>query len=325
MPRHDAAPGGYGNVETLKRRNVQTGGLPIADCRLSILGALRAKATRWTMGLVILTFLPGCPPPRGGGVITTPSDRPVVEVLPPDEAIAIVNRNIELIGGTLRATGSVDGAFRDANGRMRNFSVDGTLFYLRPGYFRFDLRKLGERQFLFGSNPDRYWFYSAQEKEYLCGRHGAIEDLPDDLPVRPDLIVDALGLTPIPSPTSLAGYKFQTPRVAGEFQQILFFAPSPTGPGLVLYQPKEYWLDTRDARLVRRVIFRDTRGVCEMDAQLSDYRPLAPGGPLLPHSLDAEWPTTESRLHFQIQKWTIIPEVGPQSKQFQAPRECDTP
>src|SRR5262245_62171935 len=86
---------------------------------------------------------------------------PVLEPLAKEEAVRLVNNNISQVSGTMRATGSVDGQFVSASSRRRvNYNVDGTLFYLSPYYVRFDLKKLGDRQALFGSNEQYYWAYT---------------------------------------------------------------------------------------------------------------------------------------------------------------------
>src|SRR3972149_5050597 len=80
-----------------------------------------------------------------------------LDLIPTRDAAQIVNANAAKIKGTLRASGSVDGYFTTPEGRRRNYHVDGTLFYLAPRYFRFDLKSIGDRQILLGSNDQYYW------------------------------------------------------------------------------------------------------------------------------------------------------------------------
>ena len=239
----------------------------------------------------------------GGGAGFRRASGPVLEPLSKEDAVRLVNNNIAQINGTLRATGSVDGHFVSPESRRQvNYNVDGTLFYLSPYYVRFDLKKLGDRQALFGANDQYYWAYTKEDNAYVCGRMdgsggGA------DVPLQPNQIVEALGLNPIPG--SGAGAEM---RVQPDYQQILFGG-------------KEYWLDRRAPRLVRKVIFRNANGSVAMTSDLSDYRPV-PGGPMLPHLVNAEWPDRNARLRFDVGRWTSAGDVSPGGPQFATPAEC---
>ncbi len=232
-------------------------------------------------------------------------------------AVSIVNDNQARIHGTLRASGTADGYFTTPNGRRYNYHLDATLFFLAPAYFRFDLKKFGDRQVLFGSNDERYWYYSKEDDTYLCGSHDGEDDLTSDVPVRPDQIIDALGLTSIPADVAAANL---LQLVEEDYQQLLFVTRDDQGRPVL---QKEYWLDRRAPRLVRRVIFRDSDGVVEMHSELDRYRRLAPGGPWLPHLILADWPKSGSRIHFRVGRWTAVEQVKPDSIQFATPRECD--
>lgn len=277
-----------------------------------------ARSTAWRSRLALalmLGLIVGCPPRKPIGTTFDP--------LPLPEATGIVNRNIAAIPGTLRAVGSVDGVFRMPDGRSVSYGVDGVLFYLAPRFIRFDLKHFGDRKFLIGSNLDHFWFYSAADEDWYCGRHGVDAPEARDLPIRADQIVDALGLTPIPPPSSVNRYEYRVQRITELGQEVLFLTPRPTGPGVELQVAKEYWLDGLPPRLIRRVVFRDTLGRVEMDALLDDYRPLAGSPVMLPHSLSAEWPTHGAKMKFRIQRWECLPDVKPDGVQFQAPPACE--
>ena len=86
---------------------------------------------------------------------------------------------------------------------------------------------------------------------------------------------------------------------------------------------KEYWLDRRPPRLIRRVIFRDAEGVVSMTSELSDYRPLPGAGPSLPYSMVAEWPKEGARMEFDVGKWELVPQVRSGGPQFTTQPECE--
>jgi len=246
-----------------------------------------------------------------------------LEPLPMGDAARIVNDNVAKIGGTLRASGSVDGYFTNPNNERRvSYSLDGTLFHLQPCYVRFDLKKLGERQILFGSNDQSYWFYSKENDSYYCGRRGEDDDVPAEIPVRPDQIVEALGLTAIGDKDPAGGTVRRVQRVEADVQQILFVVLDENGRAVL---EKEYWLDRYPPRLVRRVVFRDADGVVTMESFLDDYRPIASGGAMLPHRMAAEWPERGARMRFNVGSWSVEPQVAPGGPQFATPPECRTP
>ncbi|MCH9002657.1 MAG: hypothetical protein IIC02_08800 [Planctomycetes bacterium] len=255
----------------------------------------------------------GCPPPER----IEPFD-PV----PMRQALHVLNENAAAIGGTLRATGSVDGFFTDDGGRKRRFHVDGVLFFLSPSYLRFDLKKFGDRQVLFGSNEVAYWVYMKDGESWYCGEHDAPGLLPRDVPVKPGQLVDALGLNPVSIGAGDARLHSPIQRVTESYQQILFLEYDKTGR-LVL--EKEYWLDRYPPRLVRRVVFRDGDGVVEMESRLDDYRPLESGGPLLPRIMTAGWPQSGAQIRFRIDQWKRFDEIKQDAIQFKIPRACHLP
>ena len=226
-----------------------------------------------------------------------------LDPIPTPGAVGIVNANAAKITATLRASGSVDGYFTSSNGRRRNYHVDGTLFYLAPCYFRFDLKSLGERQILFGSNKEYFWVYNKEGDSYYCGHQGQDEELPTEAPVRPEQLIEALALAPIVDSPS------EDPNSEGQRGS---------------QRRTEYWVERDSPLVIRRVLFRDAGGVLTMQSSLDDYKLLSPGGPLLPGLMIAEWPTARARMRFRVDKWTLVEQVRPGGPQFATPSECHT-
>jgi hypothetical protein len=234
-------------------------------------------------------------------------------------AMETVHRNLDRITGTLRAVGAVDGQAADADGKLHGYHVSAVLFYLAPRGFRFDLKKFGERQLLVGSNDADYWVYTKEDDSYQCGRHGQPSELSRALPIQPDQMVEALGLTPLPSPAGGFGRRRMVQRVDEDYQQILILIADDHGQPVI---EREYWLDRYAPGLVRRVVFRDADGVVEMASLLDDYRRSAGDGPLLPHTLTLEWPCNDARMRFHVDRWSVEPQIGPDGPQFATPAAC---
>ncbi|MFQ5461028.1 MAG: hypothetical protein ACE5E5_00205 [Phycisphaerae bacterium] len=250
-----------------------------------------------------------------------------IEVVPAREtplarACAVVNGNVARIAGTLRATGPVDARVVDADGRTRTFSLDGTLFYLAPHFVRFDLKKLGATQVRVGSNATRFWYYAKDTDRYECGWHGRHRVRGWDLPIMPEELVEAFGLTPIPTGLIVPGEVTRLQRIERDYQQVLFLHES-AGRGIRI--AKEYWLDRYPPHLTRRVVFRNEIGGVDMLSNLGDYRRLGAGGPLLPHRLDVEWFDPPLKLRFKVRRWKSVPQVVEDGIQFRTPGECANP
>lgn len=263
------------------------------------------------MGLscAMLVTLTGCPPPA----------TEFLDPLPQREAVAVVNDNIGRIKGTLRASGPLGGYFRSPQGNRRNFDVDGTLFFLAPKNMRLDLKALGGTQVLFGSNAERFWYYSKQDGDYyLSRRHESLAQLDGPIPISPTQIIEALGLTPIPSAGGDPETSGPMQRIYEDYQILFFAVRGESGQPML---QKEYWLDRRDPRLVRRVVFLDADGDVEMESVLSGYAALGEGGPLLPGEIEVNWPKAESFLRFRIRKWELYEGIDSKSPQFIPPHE----
>lgn len=251
----------------------------------------------------------------GVGGCQTPLKRLPPAPIPLGTSIQLLNANTERIDATLRASGPVDGEAATEKGRHVSFHADGVLFFRAPRHLRFDLKKFGERQFLFGSNDDEYWLYSKEDGEYFCGRHDSPGDLPPEFPLRPDQIADALALNPI----DISGVAPVAQRVVDDYQQLLFLHVDDSGNTVI---EKEYWIDRYPPRVVRHVIFRDADGVVEMESQLDDYRMQDDGELYLPHRVEAVWPRAAMSLVFHVSQWRLVAQVEPDGPQFATPREC---
>jgi len=262
--------------------------------------------------IVVAVMCGGCTPKT---IKLTPA-----RAMPLARACAAVNANTARIAGTLRATGTVDGRIVDADGKARSFSVDATLFFLAPRFVRFDMKKLGETQMRVGSNASRFWYYAKDADRYECGWHG--QNRGWNLPIVPEQLVEAFGLTSIPTDLISPGDVARLQRIEPARQQILFLKES-AGRGIRI--AKEYWLDRYPPYLTRRVVFRGSMGELDMSSDLSEYQRLGDDGPMLPHLLDAEWFDPPLKLRFKVRQWKSVPQVAEDGIQFRTPTECMNP
>ena len=257
---------------------------------------------------LLLILLAGCPPP---------AER-VPEPIAMHQAVAIVNANTTQLTTCLKATGSVSGQFVLEDGRPQSFDLRGVVQVLPPRHMYGTLKSgLGTEELLMGSNDQRYWLYTKRDDTYRTGTYAGLADgLEAPMPLRPDMLIEALGLNPLPEMTVGAAGPVQ--RIVDSYQQLIFLAYTQKGQGII---HKEYWLDRHEPRLVRRILFRDGIGRVVMDSILDDYRALHPGGPMLPRRVRVQWPLQDAVLDFRIHTWKPMPDRTPSHPAFVAPHQ----
>lgn len=253
------------------------------------------------------------------GCKTVEQPRIILDPISKHEAIDIINNNLAKLNAAVRATGSVDCTFTQENGKERRVSLDGILFFLAPSYLRLDLKKFGDRQMLIGSNEEHFWYYSKEKDETFCGRHGVPEDWPENIPIHPDQLIDAIGFSPIQQNHNTGSAYHMMHRVSEDHQELLLtYFDDESVPHI----DREYWLDRASPRLLRRVIFRNIAGGIDMSSELSDYKRLSENGPWLPRSISANWPVSKAKLHLKVNRWKLIPQIRPDGPQFASPKTC---
>lgn len=260
--------------------------------------------------LAAVVLLAGCRDPEK-------LEGPLEPVLPQEVSLAIAQANARAVRMTLRATGSTTGRFSGESGEGRSFDLDGVLFFHPPRNLRFDLRSIAGSELLIGCNETHYWYRTSREGgSYVCRRHGDPEgDGETGIGRRSAELAEALGLTPPGAPFGDGSIRVQ--RVEGDVQQVLLIAPA-SGTDTARLD-KEYWLDRRSPRLIRRVVFRDALGRTVMESLLDDYRRLGPDGPYLPHRVELSWPLDAAEIHYRIRGWRSEPDVAADGPQFQPP------
>ncbi|UCG15560.1 MAG: hypothetical protein JSV19_09725 [Phycisphaerales bacterium] len=234
------------------------------------------------------------------------------------EAIGVVNDNAAGVTGGLQGLGSARGYVTLENGDRRNFDCDANLLVIAPRHLRLDLQSLGQTQVLFGSNDALYWLHVKPEIDtYWWGRYGgrSIADLAD-IPLRPDMIVEATGLAGLPVDSIDGDGPVQ--RIDGEHQQLLYIAYDQGGHGLIC---KEYWLSRRGCRLIDQIVFRDRLGRVVMRSRLAGYKRLKGDGPWLAHHIDVVWPEGGAQLQLKVRQWKAQAKLTPKHRGFVAPHE----
>ncbi len=256
----------------------------------------------------LLLSATGCPDDRMGLEIEP------FPVMPMRNAVGIVNDNNRGLQLTIKSKGGFARCrFTDQDGSKRRFDVDANLIVHCPRNMRLDMSVLGKSYFVFGSNEERYWVEQPDARALTWGRHDRdIEPNARDLIIRPELIVEALGISLIPEGNSAP----MTQRITDTHQQLVFFDQGNNQSGRI---SKEFWLTRFEPQLIDRVIFRDPMGQLVMDAKLDKYKPVVPGGPLIPHRFEVSWPATEGFMLLTVAGWKLLPKVTVDHPAFQFP------
>ena len=157
---------------------------------LWLLACLNGLAAMWS----------GCAP-QAPGVERSPENRRKPE--PMSEVIARVNRNAAgmdflLKGGGVTATGRFE-----HNDKRESFEFHGALLYRRPKKLYLKLEHVVGGTLEAGSNEREFWLWEKlQSPRYSWGRHDMMgADFDADLPLRPDLLAEVLGLGDLPKDT----------------------------------------------------------------------------------------------------------------------------
>ena len=264
------------------------------------------REAAWLLGLV--PVVAGCQPPPA----LTP-----LEPLPVRQAIEPVNENAARLSTGLKATGSVRGQVVVADGRKHRFDLSGKLLVIPPRHLRFDVQNaLGHTEFLLGSNADTFWLHVGRDDDtFRFGRYATPdEERTVDLPIRPDWMIEALGLNALPADTT--GVNGPVQIIERERQRLLFISYDSEGQGRIR---KEHWLSRYEPRLIERVVFRDQIGTGLMHSELSEYRRSQQTGPMLPHRIRVDWPAQESWLEFDVRRWQMRGDITADQPAFQLP------
>jgi hypothetical protein len=248
----------------------------------------------WIM-LVVLSpsGLVGChrpppPPPTGG-------------INPPTEAfetvVAGINRNNEKIP-TLWARQSFEATIVDRQKNKRSEVVgDGALLYKRPRGFLLRGTRPGMELFTMGSADGRYWLTLNPDADTMwwgkyenLGKPCTQEALEKLMPIRPDLVLEVLGVGTIDSNFTVP--PVPTMRYNPDRDVYMFVWNMP----LVnrWWAQREVWYDRRTL-LPTLVVLFDINGRAVLRAVLDKHQPVP-----VPDLKEPEWPrvATSYRLYF---------------------------
>jgi len=199
-----------------------------------------------------------------------------------------------LRGGGVTATGEyVEG------GKRESFELNGVLLYRKPRQLYLQLQHLAG-QMEVGSNDEEFWVWKRfGDERYWWGQHSGIDGIMDtDMPVRPDHLLDVLGLRPLPEAGRLQGPVFW---VSPSRYELLYLDRNPGGE---LHLVKSIDIDRKPPFLIREMVHFRPDGHPNMVAKLSEYKTIQGSTVLAPHRIHMRWLGDNSwlELHFDNMK-----------------------
>jgi len=186
----------------------------------------------------------------------------------------------------------------DEKGKARFEQGDGPLILRKPHELALAVGKLGNTMYWLGSDAGRYWLLQldppdGEPRAAYVGHHGPaaeaeLKRMP--LPIRPDLLMQLMGVSTVPLPDDDAGVKV----AQSDPEAVVAHIESRQTPGM-----RELRFDPAKARL-QRVVIHDEEGRVIAEAELSRYKtvelrgvPLG-GWPEIPHRIELRLPRRQA-------------------------------
>lgn len=200
------------------------------------------------------------------------------------EVIARVNRNAAGMDFLLRGGVTATGEFAHGD-KLESFELHGPLLYRRPRNLYLKLEHVGGTLEA-GSNQDGFWLWEKfQSPRYSWGRHDQmVGDFDADLPLRPDLLAEVLGLGDLPMDTK--GPLGPAMWVGPLSYELIFLDRDESGQ---IRLSKAIDVDRHEPFLVKSLVYFRYDGRPIVQARLDDYEPIAGSAVLMPRRIRIDW------------------------------------
>lgn len=255
---------------------------------------------------MLLAGVAGCPPNGGLSQFEEP--------LPMNAVIERVNDNNRKMNFLLWGRiSSATGKWRrgpDESAQSTSFDMKGVLLYRKPRdmYFRLEQTLAGKLEA--GSNTREFWVWErAKDSRYWWGEHRWLRDSEDvDLPIRPDVLLDVLGVGDLPCETT--GPRGPVLWVVEAEYQLVFLDVDETGQS---YITKVMDVGRRPPYLIDSVRHFNRDGVPTMLVGLSDYRKVEGSEVLAPRRIEMRSLENENQMTLQFSEMKRYEQAGVES------------
>lgn len=233
------------------------------------------------------------------------TDGPEVETVPPPEpwdvVLERVNANSRKMDFLLRAIpANAAGRLTLDDGRQETFDLPAKLLFRKPRGLFLQLEHALFGKIEIGSNDEEFWTWiQFDEPRYWWGRHDLIASgTATDMPIRPDHLVDVLGLSDLPEQTG--GPLGPIPWLGSNRYELNFLGRDPVTEQL--YYTRSVDIDRREPFLIREVVYFRRDGRPYLTADLNDYRPIDGTDVRAPRRVRVDWLDSEDWLELTFRK-----------------------
>jgi hypothetical protein len=235
---------------------------------------------------------------------------PLREPVPLGDLVERINANNEQLP-SLWARGYFETIIKESPEQQGNF-VNGQIIvqHLKPGMLRAKAEKaaIGDL-FDFGTDGDVLFIRLPQEDQLFLGTVGNLDpDKTQGLPIRPDLVLQVLGVNLLP--TDLTQFPAPTLRYDpdGDLHRVAFVEPATTGqPRLTVTKEVWYAVSSDGPPRPVRVILNDEAGRPVLSATLRNHQPIGDGddAPLIATRFLLFFPETGGKMRIDLEQLMI--------------------
>lgn len=265
-------------------------------------GLFAARPLPSVVILSVLLALPGC---RIRDWLISDRSDPPPAVLARDATLAEITDHLNVERSRLMAWRSNDVRISASGKGMLTPKLDANLSVESPRNLRLVATSIRGREVDFGSNSDRFWFWTRAEQPdiILTGSHdGLAQQQVLQLPFPPSWLMETLGVVPL-----------DTTRV-----QVLREEASPDQVQLISNQVIEgrpvqrvMIVDLLQGQIVQHALF-DQQSQLICSARMSDFRrPVGDeSNSRLPHRIDLNWPRSDMKLTMKMREIEVNPQFN---------------
>lgn len=284
------------------------------------LPTLRAAASLpQALVLLLPLWMAGC----NGSARTTATGVDLASTLTLAELTEEVNRNNRAIT-SLWASGYFEASLREEReGPVTSVNGDLTLMYLADDRLLIRAKKPGIDVFELGSNGETFWLALPTENLLYIGSFANLDpEATARLPVRPDLVLEVLGVTPLPSDLLAPPVPMLRYNPDNSAYMLTFAEPLDGGAHPRWQVVKEAWYD-RETLLPSNIILFDRDGRPVLRAYLRNHQEIDVSGgtnPVTATRYDLYFPQTGSTMRIDLDRELLLKRRGfPREQSFRVP------
>jgi hypothetical protein len=256
------------------------------------------------LAALVLTAVTGCPP---SGKLTIAPEEPMSM----SEVIARANENNRQMDFVLNARGiSAHGRWQQSPGssdQSTSFDMTGIMLYRKPRSLYLRLQPTLGGKLEVGSNDQQFWVWERIKTDhYWWGEYKWMKDADDsELPVRPDVLVDVLGLGDLPTDTT--GPHGPVFWVREDVYQVVFLDQDQSGQS---YITKVTDISRRPPFLPCSILYFDPDGRPTMRVSMSDYKPIEGSKVLAPRQIVMQSTENDNHMELDFRSMVRLDEPG---------------